>query len=86
MARYGGIPPYRETEQYVEKVGRKLNAVRRSTPAASEVAAKPSEAATTVDPATEPVPLRALESFTDESGLIHFVTGEVADRKAPPRP
>ncbi len=93
VARYGGIPPYRETEQYVEKVGRKLSAVRRTAPSAgkdasrtSEPAAQPNEPSNVADPAPEPVPLQALESFTDESGLIHFVTRNVAARKTLPRP
>ncbi len=86
VARYGGIPPYRETEQYVEKVGRKLSAVRRTAPAIATDASRTTEPAPVADPAPVPVPLQALESFTDESGLIHFVTRDLAARKTLPRP
>lgn len=85
VAKYRGIPPYRETEQYVEKVGRKLSVVRRAAPSAESTASSVPEPAAAADPAPGQVPFRALESFTDESGLIHFVTRDVAARKTLPR-
>ena len=81
VMRYGGIPPYRETEKYVEKVGRRLDSARRAAPAAKPAAASPDKAATATAPSTpERQPLRALEWFTDDSGLIHLVTKDVAAR------
>ena len=77
VLKYGGIPPYRETEQYVEKVGRRLNSVRRAAPAPEPAPAQPAEAAKAPsEPEREP--LRALEWFTDDSGRIHLVTRDVA--------
>jgi soluble lytic murein transglycosylase-like protein len=81
VMRYGGIPPYRETEQYVEKVGRRLNSVRGTAPAA-----KPAQTQSeTVESAKAPAeperePFRAVEMFTDDSGRIHLITRDVAAR------
>jgi soluble lytic murein transglycosylase-like protein len=84
VMRYGGIPPYRETEQYVEKVGRRLNSVRRPAPAA-KTAQTQSETADSAKVPAEPErePLRAVELFTDDSGRIHLITKAVAARPAP---
>ncbi|MBA3973959.1 MAG: hypothetical protein C0504_07040 [Candidatus Solibacter sp.] len=81
VMRYGGIPPYRETEQYVEKVGRRLNSVRRADPAVKTAEAISGTVETATAPAApEREPLRALEWFTDDSGRIHLVTKDVAPR------
>lgn len=77
VLKYGGIPPYRETEQYVEQVGRRLNSVRRTDPAGGLAPAPPAETAKSPS-APEREPLRALEWFTDDSGRIHLVTRDVA--------
>ncbi len=60
VERHGGVPPYRETADYVAKVGRKLEQARRA--AASE---KPQPAAGQYPP---------LVSYTDASGRLHVRT------------
>ena len=39
--RYGGVPPYPETQSYVKQVSRKLEKARRTAPAAAKPAAPP---------------------------------------------
>lgn len=60
VERHGGVPPYRETADYVAKVGRKLQEARRE--AANQNAA----------PAEGEYP--PLVSFVDESGRLHVRT------------
>ncbi|HNY39857.1 MAG TPA: lytic transglycosylase domain-containing protein [Bryobacteraceae bacterium] len=89
VMKYGGVPPYRETEQYVRKVGKKLEAVRGSGSAQpgqpGPIVPQPNELASEMaEPAAEPV--RTLALVTDESGRIHFVTGERSARKSPGTP
>jgi soluble lytic murein transglycosylase-like protein len=81
VMRYGGIPPYRETEQYVEKVGRRLDSVRRTAPAAKPVQAQ-SESVESAKAPAEPArePLRAVEMYTDDSGRIHLLTKDLVPR------
>lgn len=89
VLKYGGVPPYRETEQYVSKVGKKLESARLSfAPQAIDSKggfAQPNELAGE-KPEASPAPLHALSLVTDESGRIHFVTGEPAARKTPRMP
>lgn len=90
VLKYGGVPPYRETEQYVSKVGRKLEAARPFSPPAQVVdseggSTQPNEPAGNQAEASA-TPLHALSLVTDESGRIHFVTGEPATRKSPRTP
>jgi soluble lytic murein transglycosylase-like protein len=60
VERHGGVPPYRETADYVAKVSRKLQEARRA--ADSQIAA----------PAESEYP--PLISFVDESGRLHVRT------------
>ena len=85
VLKYGGIPPYRETEEYVKKVGRKLEAVRRDAPPRTEPAAAVESNTAEVSRNAAP-PLRTLEFYTDEAGRLHFVTRDVSERKSPPAP
>lgn len=65
VARYRGIPPYAETQEYVYRVGKRLGELRRrqrQTPVAVEVASAP---------APEYPPL---ESFLDAEGRLHLRT------------
>lgn len=66
VARWGGIPPYTETQEYVYKVGRRYGELRRSqkqTTARAPAPPKPAE------PAHRP-----LESFVDDEGRLHLRT------------
>lgn len=65
VLRYGNVPPYRETEQYVEKVGKKYGEALRKREAV-RVAAVESEAP--AGPVAEP--LRHLDVATDADGRI----------------
>lgn len=76
--RFGGVPPYRETQQYVTKVTGELRARGRQVPGAlaeSAPVADPVEVAgaeTGVAPVMKrPVSLRA---YTDENGRLHIET------------
>ena len=59
VARFGTIPPYAETQNYVYEVGRRYGQVRRAQRTAQATV-----------PA--PPPVRQIETFTDEQGRIHY--------------
>lgn len=59
VTRYGTIPPYSETQNYVYQVGRRLGAARRAT-------AVPSQLRT-----TEAKP-KKIEQFVDGAGTLHL--------------
>lgn len=70
VAKYGWIPPYPETQNYVYQVGKKYGEARRTTetkPAAADP--PPSQAE---QPKGEPV--RHVESYVDEQGRLHLRT------------
>lgn len=64
VLRHRGVPPYKETREYVEKVGQRYSQAlsRRKT-------AVPVPAATPAEP-----PLRSVEMITDEEGRVHLRT------------
>lgn len=64
VQKYGRVPPYKETEQYVEKVGQTYGAARRQQ--APPVVAAPA--------APQPEPLRHLEVTTDAEGRMVLKT------------
>ncbi|MBZ2178495.1 MAG: lytic transglycosylase domain-containing protein [Acidobacteriota bacterium] len=68
--RYGWIPPYRETQDYVYKVGKKYGDARRAQ------AANPVQAAAgSSPPEVAPPPAhRPVEVFTDSEGRVHMRT------------
>jgi hypothetical protein len=58
------VPPYKETREYVEKVGQRYSqALSRRKASAPLPAAAPAEP-----------PLRSVELITDEEGRIHLRT------------
>ena len=65
VIKYGGVPPYPETRNYVEQVGKKLGKLK-----AAELAS--SSAPSQEGPVKEPVP--RIEQFTDAGGAVHYVT------------
>lgn len=67
VARYGWIPPYPETQQYVYRVGKKYGEARR-TAAARKPAPPPPAAAELVEQHPK------LEQFRDEQGRVHLRT------------
>jgi soluble lytic murein transglycosylase-like protein len=66
--RYGGIPPYAETQEYVYKVGKRFGDLRRM---AQRKPGKPAvrEVARAAEPEYRPV-----ESFVDGEGRLHMRT------------
>ncbi|MCX6599818.1 MAG: lytic transglycosylase domain-containing protein [Acidobacteria bacterium] len=64
VARYGAIPPYAETQNYVYEVGRRYGQARRAQRSLQA----------TVPDGTVPAaaPARQIETFTDEQGRIHY--------------
>lgn len=67
VLRHGGVPPYRETQEYVVKVKQRYEDALKQKRQAAPVEASPAHSA------GEP-PMRAVEMFTDESGRIHMRT------------
>jgi len=62
VLRYGDVPPYRETVNYVSRVGKALGAARQQTPA-------PAAAAQPEEPGARPV-----EAYVDSEGRIYMRT------------
>ena len=66
VIRYGGVPPYPETQSYVRAVGANYSSAKKAT----DVPAGPQEA-----PAVESeLVYRPIERFTDEQGNLHVLT------------
>lgn len=65
VTRWGGIPPYAETQEYVYKVGQRYGELRRSHKQTAARAAPP--------PPAEPEH-RPLETFLDAEGRLHLRT------------
>ncbi len=65
--RYGGIPPYAETQEYVYRVGKRFGDLRRL--AQKKAPAAPVKVAKAVEPEFRP-----LESFVDSEGRLHLKT------------
>lgn len=74
VAKYNnGIPPYRETVEYVRKVGQRYEEAKRSKPS---TAAKPA-AGTTAAVSPPPVPVedyRHIEQIIDDQGRVYVRT------------
>lgn len=66
VARFGGVPPYAETQEYVYKVGRRYGELRRTQKQSSARAAQPD---IPVQPEHRP-----LETYVDEEGRLHLRT------------
>lgn len=68
VTRYGGIPPYTETQEYVYKVGKRYGDLRRAQ----------KKTATPVAKAVPDVPAepehRPLETFVDDQGRLNLRT------------
>ena len=71
VARWGGIPPYSETQDYVYKVGRRYGELRRAQQSTGEAAMAKAPAQPVAPPEPE---YRPLESFVDEQGRLHLRT------------
>jgi soluble lytic murein transglycosylase-like protein len=75
VRKYGWIPPYAETQEYVYKVGKKYGEARRlasSLPAANS--APPSPPPPAVDKSPEAPETRPVEAFIDAEGRLHMRT------------
>ena len=74
VQKYGTVPPYPETQKYVQKVGTRYLEARKNAPASASPAATPQ--------APPPVPVKqpekrvVLESFVDQDGRLHLTTSE----------
>jgi soluble lytic murein transglycosylase-like protein len=70
VLKYRDIPPYRETEQYVYRVGKKYGEAKRAASRVAEPSPEPAQAAPV---AAEAAP-RPIEAFVDENGRFHLRT------------
>lgn len=68
--KYGWIPPYRETQDYVYKVGKKYGDARRASAATKTTTA----AASPQSEVPKPPEHRPIEVFTDAEGRLHMRT------------
>ena len=75
VEKYNEVPPYPETQNYVEQVGQRYRSARQAADAKAEVAGKQAGAVSAgpaVDPAPEPPPI--LEEFKDSDGRLYLKT------------
>lgn len=71
VKKYGTVPPYRETQDYVVKVGQKYGRARKNAEAAK--ATTPPAPPVAQSPDSEPAP-REVEAFVDPQGRLHIRT------------
>jgi len=67
VIKFGGIPPYPETVNYVYQVGKRLGQLRAVQRSQSEAQAKE-------EPPKDTKP--RIEQFTDANGAVHYVTNQ----------
>jgi hypothetical protein len=65
VLKHGDVPPYRETQNYVAEVGRRLG---------QPLAARPRRASGTPMQLLEPPDFKPLEVYTDEQGRVYLLT------------
>jgi soluble lytic murein transglycosylase-like protein len=77
VQKYKWIPPYRETQNYVNQVGKRYGDARRAAAAKATAPAPPPvmvEPAAPIDPVEETHP--KLEQFVDQNGRLHLRTAQ----------
>ena len=77
--KYGNsVPPYRETEQYVQRVGMRYGKARRD--AEKKKRAPVMETAQTAKPSEPQVTYAPVQAFVDAEGRLYLRTAPVVDR------
>ena len=66
MAKYGAVPPYRETQNYLRQVANQLEKVRVEAAKRKEKEVKPAE--------TTPDGPRHIRQIVEPDGTVRFVT------------
>ncbi len=77
VSKYGGVPPYKETVDYVARVGKKLGDAKKAKAAVPKPQPAMAEAGGNVAEATDKVveeKHRPIVQFVDEEGRVHLVT------------
>jgi soluble lytic murein transglycosylase-like protein len=67
VAKYGGVPPYRETQNYLNLVGKQYSSQKSKRAAKAPPAAAPKPAVTPDAPAH-------IKEVVDADGLVHYVS------------
>jgi soluble lytic murein transglycosylase-like protein len=73
VSRYGGIPPYAETQNYVAKVQRKIDAAKPA-PAVKAETAKPVETAAGGSRPNEEEAPRHIQQIVADDGSVRYVS------------
>jgi soluble lytic murein transglycosylase-like protein len=73
VARYGGIPPYAETRNYVVQVQRRIDAAKPAAPVQKEAPAKSPETAPGPQRQTEETP-RHIQEVVAADGTVRYVS------------
>lgn len=68
--KFKNVPPYMETQQYVERVGKRYGAAKAATP---DRASEPAQQAASEPPQPQ---YPKLEHFVDENGRLHLTTAQ----------
>ncbi len=75
VEKYNEVPPYPETQNYVEQVGQRYRSARQAADVKAEAAAKKAAAGSAgleLEPAPDPPPI--LEEFEDSDGRVYLKT------------